>query len=303
MAISAISWTILSLSFIMSIFSITFTTLLVRNFIRKKTMGTLLLALTYGNLMVHYLFDTLSFSLEAFTSYSRAAIFIQFMGIQLQIICVIWMYFFGNRHLLRDNEFWRAAYSMGFGGFVGASMALGIREIFASTISIGEGNWYAEIPIEGADFSFYFPAIEIPYGILTILFFILASVTYLRLAVRTFQLRRKARDTVTKKGLRLVIISLLSFLLAGTFQGTFIVGVGDISYLAIIVYILIITANVMALGLGYLGWTMPDWLRRRFRGEAWIAKVYTGKIPEPPSSSDNVQVNFDNSSAVEVSEK
>ncbi|MBD3192390.1 MAG: hypothetical protein GF308_17255 [Candidatus Heimdallarchaeota archaeon] len=162
-------------------------------------------------------------------------IFIHFMGMQLQIICVIWRYFFGNHHLLRENEFWRAAYSMGFGGFVGASMALGIREIFASNAPLGEGNWYAKIPVEGADFSFYFPAIEMPYGILTIFFFILASVTYLRIAVRTFQLRRKAKDTITKKGLKLVTISLISFLLAGTLQGTFIIGVGDISYLAIIV--------------------------------------------------------------------
>ncbi|MBD3192389.1 MAG: hypothetical protein GF308_17250 [Candidatus Heimdallarchaeota archaeon] len=48
---------------------------------------------------------------------------------------------------------------------------------------------------------------------------------------------------------------------------------------------------------------MPNWLRRRFRGEAWIAKVYSGKVPEPTDNSDKVRVNFDNSSVVEVSER
>jgi len=288
-----------------------FLILLVVHFFRKRTVGTFLLIMTYSSVWGNEILTTLAFFLEGYFAGNegilKAAQTMQMTGVFLLVYTINWMYFFANRHLIRDNDLFKSLYTSIFGAFVGVAGALAYYDIFS-----GDRNnpfWYSIIDLAGADFHLNYPPTQGLRLILVGGMFAIGSITYLRLIIRTTTLTRKAKDVVTKKGLRIVSTSIVFLWLTGLVLGLYILGANLIPWLSVLVYLLRGVIIIAAIILGYLGWIMPEWLRRRFRGKAWIAKVYTGKIPEPPRSKENVEIRLQQSSptstntVVEVSEQ
>ncbi|MBN1330332.1 MAG: hypothetical protein JXA54_12735 [Candidatus Heimdallarchaeota archaeon] len=283
-----------------------FVILLFRNFLKKRTIGTSLLILTYSNLLVNEILATGAFLLESFNvgdpQIQLYCKIMQIIGIMLLVFTINWFYFFGNRHLIKDNDLFKSIYTSVFGVVVGACMGLAIQDII--TKSSTEALWYTEIYLEGVDFHLYYPAADItkPYIFMTGGLFLIGSYTYIRLSLRTYQLQRKAKDIVTKKGFKVITASILLMLFTGLSLGFYIFGAGKNGYVSAILYIIRGLIVLSAVFTGYIGWIMPEWVRKRFRGKAWIAKIYTGKLNVPPDSPGNIQTGSSSQQIVEVSD-
>lgn len=278
--------------------------LLLRNFFRKRTVGTFLLILAYGSILLNEVLTTTAFLHEALYSDLPSAItvakILQISGVFCLVYTINWMYFFGNRHLIRDNDLFKSLYTSLFGGFIGIIGGLAFQDIIVGTPN---PTWYSSIELAGADFNLYFPSIEWPQIVLIIGLFTIGSYTYVRLAVRTFVLQRKAKDIVTKKGLRTVSVSILFLLFTGLSLGAYIFGANTNAIVSALLYIIRGFIVIVAVVTGYIGWIMPEWIRKRWRGTAWITKVYTGKVPEPAKNPANTKVEDGTSSQyVEVSD-
>ncbi|HUT80741.1 MAG TPA: hypothetical protein VMZ29_06005 [Candidatus Bathyarchaeia archaeon] len=283
-----------------------FVLLLLRNFFKKRTIGTFLLIMTYTNLFLDELFLAIAFLLEGLNPTNpviqKYCKILQIFGVILLVFTINWIYFFGNRHLIKDNDLFKSIYTSVFGVVVGGMIGLSLQDIFTKAST--EANWYTEIILEGVDFHLYYPAADItkPYILLTGGLFLIGSYTYIRLSLRTNQLQRKAKDIVTKKGFKVITASILLMLTTGLSLGFYIFGAGKNPYVSAIVFILrgfIVLAAVIT---GYIGWIMPEWVRKRFRGKAWIAKIYTGKMVAPPDSPGNTQNGNSSQQIVEVSD-
>ncbi|NHJ03703.1 MAG: hypothetical protein EAX90_02690 [Candidatus Heimdallarchaeota archaeon] len=285
---------------ILSIFII----LLLRHFFSKRTIGTLMLIMAYGNIFINEILATTAFILESLYPTNINIILyckiLQIIGVFLLVYSINWMYFFGNRHLIRDNDFFKSIYTIVFGTITGGSLALALNDILTD---VPIPVWYSEIDLAGVDFNIYYPAVEWPTIILIGLIFVIGSYTYIRISFRTFQLQRKAKDVVAKKGFIVITWSILLLLMTGLFLGVYIFGAGEIAIVSALMYVIRGMIVLAAVITGYIGWIMPDWIRKRFRGKAWITQVYTGKIPEPPKNKANIDVATEsNIDVVEVSE-
>jgi hypothetical protein len=261
--------------------------LLTRNFFKKRTIGTFLLIMTYSFLLGNEILATTAFILEGYfgTQFVVHARVMQLVGVYLLMYTINWMYFFANRHILRDNDLFKSLYTSILSGFVGVVGGLSIYDAIASVND--PPLWYMQIELAGADFNIYYPPVSGLPIILTIALFAIGMLTYFRLMWRTFNLQRKAKDVVTKKGFRVVTVSVFLLLLTGLVLGSYMLGANTIPWLAAITYVIRGFIVIAAVITGYLGWLMPDWIRRRFRGKAWITKVYTGKTTPPPMSQAN----------------
>ena len=286
-----------------------FVLLLFRNFFQKRTIGTFLLIMAYSNLLLNEVLATAAFLWEGLTpstdivaaTYSKL---FQITGVILLVYTINWIYFFGNRHLIRDNDLFKAAYTSVFGGVAGAVIALAFQDIFKARVDpTFEPIWYTKIPLEGTNFNLYYPPAD--FSSLTILItvglFLIGSYTYVRLSFRTFTLQRKAKDIVAKKGFQVVTASILLLLFTGLSLAFYILGAGNYGYLASLLYVVRGGIVMAAVVTGYIGWIMPEWIRKRFRGKAWLTKVYTGKIPEPEDIKQEPKGNI-STEIIEVTE-
>ena len=263
-----------------------------------------MLILAYGNLLLNEIFATTSFIYEGLFPTDETAILtskiLQLIGVFLLVYTINWIYFFGNRHLIRDNDLFKSVYTSVFGTVTGVSLGLSLYDAISG---VSNPIWYSQIQLEEVNFHLYYPGLNWPYILIIGGLFLIGSYTYIRLAIRTFQLQRKAKDVVTKKGFRIITWSILLLLTTGLFLGVYIFGAGDIAIVSALFYIARGLIVLSAVFTGYIGWIMPDWARKRFRGKAWITKVYTGKIPEPAKSVANEPIETSSSvNAVEVSE-
>ncbi|NHJ84004.1 MAG: hypothetical protein FK734_00995 [Asgard group archaeon] len=278
-----------------------FNTLLLVNFFRKRTIGTLLLFFAYFSLWLNEALVTAAFLMEGYLPGNTTVVMwvkaMHITGVLCLVYTINWIYFFGNRHLIRDNDLFKSLYTSVFGAFVGVVGALSFQEIFTN---VADPVWYTTIELAEANFNLYYPATKWPYLIVTFGLFAIGSITYLRLAYRTIILQRKAKDIVTKKGLRTVTVSIILLLATGLMLGGYIFGANKVAFLSAILFVLRGLVVLFAVGFGYIGWLMPNWIRKRFRGKAWITKVYTGKIPEPKPSEKNQPYDVTTSKLVEV---
>lgn len=280
-----------------------FVGLLFRNFFKKRTIGTFLLIMTYTFLLGNEVLATTSFLLEAVLgeSMTSVAAVLQLVGVYMLVYTINWMYFFANRHLLRDNDLFKSLYPSLLSGIVGIIGGLSIYDAFKGTAP--NFTWLAQIKLENVDFHIYYPPISGPQLTLTVLVFLVGTFTYIRIMWRTFNLQRKSTDIVTKKGFRMVTISVFLLLLTGLILGSYILGLNTIAWAASLLYVIRGFIVIGAVVTGYIGWLMPEWVRRRFRGKSWITKVYTGKVTAPPIHEANLPKNSESVRVIEIAEE
>lgn len=290
---------------------ITLIIFLIINFLRKRTLGTLLLVFAYADSTIADLILTITIWYQAFGAGepTRISVLVPMLtGIVLMIHSILFMYFFGNRILLGDNDLVKALYVSGFLLLMGISIGLAYEDLL---LGITNSQWFDIIELSGSNLIFVFPPALPPAGIITILFTVIGVWTYVRIGIKALQIRGRTDEVVKKKGLTLVAVSIISFLITGLILGAYYF-VAGIPILEGAVFALRGIFTVVAFICGYLGWLMPDWLVRRFRGQTWVAKVYTGKIPKPKGDSSEFTesseynqstTEIDSTKVVEISEK
>jgi len=126
-----------------------------------------------------------------------------------------------------------------------------------------------------------------------------------RIVVKGITMQRHSKDIVAKKGLTYVLVASVLHILGAASRTLFywIEAIRNLPILSALIFAFGVIATFVALILYYLGWVMPEWLKRRFREQAWFAKVYTGKITETEVSKVHVGTDLSQNNYLEISEK
>jgi hypothetical protein len=274
MALAPLTLYILISGTIMLLIAIVFDAIILRQFIRKRTMGTILLFMSYlfftlgeaSTIMGDYIF-TFQFTTEN-TGGLTQLLYAPFYG-----IAFIFFYFFANRHILQDSDLVKSSIATFIAFLIGLAYAYSTADVIffdsANPIFYNKAL-LAGIPVPGGGFMPQFLlSTFIGLGIyLPVLFLI-----QLRVVVKIFRIRRGLEKRISRAGFTYIFLSVL-FLVLGTISSSFFLFdfVQNTPFLNILSHTLRIVFNILGFLFAYFGWVLPDWLKRRIRGKAWITK-------------------------------
>jgi len=248
-------------------------------FIQKKTTGTLLLFMAYILVGIAGILGALVYNLEVSGVSLSTLVLLQMIASTSPLLSLTLIYIFSCRHILRDNELSKTFHTIVISIVVGFGLTLFILGAFNITpqfsgFIVPEGDqasWWQikRVTITGTSlYNFSIIAISIP---------VIFSQIYinLRVGIRSFVLARRTSKAVRKRGLQLIGWGLIIYLLAGiiiTLETSIHWPEG--SAMPPILWTLRKLGFVVAYIILYLGWIMPEWLRRRIRGKTWFETQY-----------------------------
>ena len=297
MALAPITWVVLILAAISSTTITMFTIIMIRQIFKKRTLGTIFLSATYVFITIGSIMNTCSYWFSTLYT-SEQYTFVQYFSIINAISQGLGYYFFyhfANRHILKDNEFVKAIIS----GIVSISIAfMGVIYLYESILRVANPISYEFVVLEGVSLQAWAPtgAITIPYAIIVL------SLTGIRIAFKLGRIQRTFENPVTRIGFRFMFLATISLMLSSFSDALTTIPFIYISpFLITLVLILQYLLQNITLLFGYLGWILPDWLRRRVRGKAWIVKTMkVGKIEEGQPFASNIAIK---KTFVEVADK
>ena len=306
--VNAYTWTFLFLSIYNSLTALIFVVILTYSFIRKRTLGVLILGYTFLFSAAGEIMTMISFFLYSFSSISELAIaLMSFFVLIIHSINGIYIYTFGTRHIIRDNDLIKGVFIAAFAFLSGFILSRGIYDIVAVIENPSlEPSFFIRTLLDAPNLIMYFPIFD---G-LAITLFILLNIIYLRIAINAIRLQRASDDPITKKGFMLVWISMIVWPLGFAFFIPFMFEQTEsMPILSLVSFILkTIITNTFGYLLLYLAWIQPNWLKKYFRKKAWFVSIYTGKIPAstiPQATKDTLVLSSDTmkSKIVEIKEK
>ncbi|NHJ05981.1 MAG: hypothetical protein EAX90_14230 [Candidatus Heimdallarchaeota archaeon] len=290
MAIAGLTIYVLVSGVIMLIAAFTFDGILLRQFIKKRTMGTLLLLITY-----------LLFTFGEMTTIAGNYVFVFFPALEVNFahfqllysglygLGFVFMYFFANRHILKDSDATKATISIFISFFVGIASALMTAEILWSDTNL----FYNKTYLVGFEMPQYLPSTLA--GILLIVPILIFI--QIRIIIRILRIRRGLDNKISKMGFTFILLSVVSLVLATLSSSFFIYEfVTSSPIYNTLFHTLRIIFNTLGFLFGYFGWIMPDWLKKQIRGKAWIVKTMNKKKTDitsiqPIASSNLPQTN------------
>jgi hypothetical protein len=263
-------------------------------------MGTALLAFTYLFITFAEIANTLGLWFDAYKAVPRAAIGgIQIMFVSFYLTSLVFLYFFANRHILRDNDWLKAIVGVFGGQLVAVGTTLMFMDLiqgepytFVSNLFMGQVNIYRFVPSTTLALIMLLP---------------LLLLVVIRIIIRLLGLRTQIKDRVARKGITYILWSFVCITLTFIAASAFTIDLIQTSPLAMSFFHgLRMALSITALLLGYLGWILPNWLKRRIRGKAWIAqtaeKLERQKITYPHSVSKNLK-KFEEIQVEEIAEQ
>ncbi|NHJ85860.1 MAG: hypothetical protein FK734_10390 [Asgard group archaeon] len=271
------------------------------SFYRKRTVGSLFLLISFGMISASELLNTASIWIGGLygNTYANVVYWLQAFFVNLYGLAMIYFYLFSTRHILKDNEVVKSITAV----ILGEGVAV-ITTLLITYLRGGYINFEAvvEFNLANSDIPFIAPS---PIMLLAI-YVPLVLIILIRILISLFTLGRKITDPVAKRGTTYITIS--------------VYGLTSVMVLFILMQIPVINSSVPAMFFlqiskilsltlmmvfGYLGWTLPDWLKKRIRGKAWIVQAFKkaeGKeITYAYSSSANAK-ELSNISIKEVSD-
>ncbi len=269
MALTSQTWFYLITSLFLAIFAISYALVMLYAFIKKKTLGTAFLLFTFTLLGLGEGANTLSYWFEAFNISSKnlSGIF-QILFLNLYALSILFFYFFYTRHILRDNDFVKSL----MGVFLGETIAVVTTTMF-SELLLGE-----DLYINTSDL-FLLPNTNIeifaPVTALSLVLFIpLLIFVLLRISYNVVIIGRKITEPVPKRGILYIGISIVSLIGSTVVLMLFYLpSIYSNSKAMLFLQALRLAATILRLIFGYLGWILPDWLKKRIRGKAWIVRT------------------------------
>ena len=263
------SWVTASVIFIL-VFS------LFRNFLRKKTTGTLLLFAAYLLIALGATIGSLVYTLEAFTDINQTRIIIgifQSLATVTPLFALVLIYIFSCRHILKDNELTKTITSMIVSGFIAFVVTIYLLGVYGITDQTNEAAWWYLNTNEIGGTELYNIATQ---GFVISLFTMLIQVYInIRIAARSFILGRRTDKVIRKRGLQMIGWGLIVYLVAGIIISLEIgIPWQDGSHMPTMFWSIRKIVFLASYILLYLGWIMPDWFRRRIRGKTWFEARY-----------------------------
>ncbi|MBN1329496.1 MAG: hypothetical protein JXA54_08480 [Candidatus Heimdallarchaeota archaeon] len=297
--VSAYTAYFLFISTAASVLASIFVIILLRQFIKKRTLGTALLAISFLFIAFAETLTAISQYLYVFVGDNFFTGFFQAAFVFNYGIAYIFFYYFSNRHILQDKDFLKSITTI----FGTALVTLISAFMFSEILNNVEPSlFYTHLILFGPNVIQFLPT-QMAGLIIYIPIFALIHV---RIVVRLIKIRRDLENPVSKRGFTYILYSVLFMVLSTLVASLYIIpGINEIPVVVGIVHTLRGGTAIISIIFGYFGWILPDWLKKRIKGKAWIVsqmkKEITAKIA-PIASSESVNVNKA-VSIVEVSEQ
>jgi hypothetical protein len=244
---------------------------LFRNFLKKKTSGTLILFISYLFIGIGALISALVYTFQISGLGDQAVISLQTISILLPQAALLFIYVFSCRHILRDNEVIKTftiIFLTAYNAFIGTLYFL---NNFGITPGFNSTSWWAINKNTIQNTGLYNS--NISFLSLTIMVF--QVYINMRITARAFILAGRTNKLIRKRGLQLIAWGLIAYMTAGiliSIEYAFDWTVDN--PLPLILWILRNIIYFVAYFILYLGWIMPDWYRRRIRKRTWFEEKY-----------------------------
>ncbi len=208
MAISGVIWLFLVNLIIACLVMISFVIILFIRFFQKKTVGTILLAITFLFLTLGELVLLISFFINYYAPQQKIIFgILQLSYIPFTGIGYIFLYLFANRYIIEDNDLVRSLISILMTAFLG----------------IITGLWYGEMINQVSDPKFYTivysqilqiervnPSIMTSLLLLIPLFLLI----HVRIVVKISQIQKELENPVLKRGFLYILLSVSFFFIS-----------------------------------------------------------------------------------------
>lgn len=266
--VSSIGMFFLVTSSIIAILPFIFSNIMAYSFYRKRTMGTLYMALSFTLITFAEILNSLSNWFGVLASNPNIALWLQSLFINLYGIGIIYFYLFSTRNILKDNEVMRSMYAI-----VLTELATAITVLLLIHISGGNIGFNAVrvFQLAGSEIPFITPSLLI----LLIFFVPLHVIVLYRVMFQLLFFTQKITDPVAKKGTQFIHLS--TIWLSITVTLVVLMQIPPIStHPGAMIFLQIVKIITMSglLITGYIGWTLPDWFKKRIRGKAWIVQAF-----------------------------
>lgn len=272
MDITGLTWYFLISAILIVVATLSFVGILINHFIKKRTIGTALLTISFICIALAELLNGSGLWYYVFGSQtSKVSGYLQLNFTTMYSIAFLFLYYFANRHILKDNDIIKSVTSILLGvltGVISTMLFTQLRE--GKTDSL----YYSTLFMNGVNIKQYTPTTL--SGML--LFVPVFIFVLLRIIIRLLMVRSKVDNPIAKSGFSFILYSMVSLVLAIIVASLFTIpGVGNSPVLVTIIQTFRMLFNLTAVVLGYFGWILPDWLKRMIRGKAWIVKQIESK--------------------------
>ncbi|NHJ84502.1 MAG: hypothetical protein FK734_03520 [Asgard group archaeon] len=299
--VSAFTAYFLSISTTAAIFSNLFTIILFRQFLKKRTLGTILLTICFLFVAIAETFTAVGQYFYVFIGENIYTGHFEVSFIFCYGIAYVFFYYFSNRHILQDKDFLKATTTIFSTALVSLISAFMFSELL-NDVPLADRIFVNEIILHGPEVIQY-----LPNQIVGLIVYIpIFALIHIRIIVRLIKIRRDLDNPISKRGFTYILYSVLFMVLSTLIASFYIIGgVNDIGWIVGILHTLRGGTAIVSIIFGYFGWILPDWLKKRIKGKAWIVSQMKKEITTqvaPIASSKNVN-SSKNISAVEVSDQ
>lgn len=257
--VDTLSLTYIVLSWVVTCYLSIFLVVLIRNYFKKQTVGTIMLIMVYSFFFMSRLSSSLSFTLQITTIFEVIIEIISIVSSISSLIAITFLYLFSCRHILKDSEPVRA-----FTVFILFSIMGGIL-----SLCIYDSLFVVEIPIFTRNYLtpvIYTISLNTAFVIIQIA---IQSYVFLRVIIKSFIIARKTTQFIRKRGFSLIGWGLTLYF-GGGLLGGIIYSIEISTSIGLVAWIIRNIIVVIAYFLMYMGWILPDWYRKIIRKKTWI---------------------------------
>ncbi|MBD3191237.1 MAG: hypothetical protein GF308_11365 [Candidatus Heimdallarchaeota archaeon] len=251
--------------------------MLIFHFLKKRTIGTLVLSSSFLVTAIGEIIFSAVFWYQAIAqnvSYEVSKV-VFFIGIFILGLNSYFYYFFVNRHIVRDNDFIKSVVALFFVAILSISLGLAIPEILQNPEN---PTFFVNVALENTPIQFA----VIPLLVFILLLPISSYFAFGRAIYRSIKIQLKSKDPIAKNGFKFTWIASVLHIIGAAFKiALYIFDFAQQVVPSLFIYTIGTLTTIVALIFYYLGWVMPPWLKRRLREKAWFTKIYTGEEREP----------------------
>lgn len=261
-------------------FYLVFFGILIRNYFRKRTVGTGLLLLFFGSFILANILTIAGSWIGSSMIFGDNSVLVhgyfQIAFIVLNLVSFIFFYYFANRHILRDSDITKSFTSVVLTLLAGILGGLMVSELIAEFIPEAAQNW--GLDQEGFLQYFTFTGTGthqfLPQLLAGLIIFIpIILLVFVRVLYKLIIIRRNMKERVARIGVTFILISVIFIFLERPLTILFTVdAITSNGSLVVLINIIRNLFNIAIIVFAYLGWILPDWLKKAIRGKAWIVK-------------------------------
>lgn len=257
MEITAYTWYFLITSLMISLALLVFIAVLIKHYIRTKSPGTILLVFTYSLITFAEISNTIGLWYYVFVSeISLVSGYFELSFAFYYGLAYVFLYFFANRHILEDNDLIKSLTSVGITVLVSVTTALMFMELINHPTN---PFYYNEFIMNGPNIIQFTPSLVIG----SIIFIPIFTLVHLRIIISLAKLRKSIEDKFTKRGFNFILFAVVSFVAAALVASFFTLpNVGNQPAIITLLHTLRIILMLIGIGLSYIGWTMPNWMKK-----------------------------------------